>query len=450
LIFGNGHYDFQYAKGVEDTLAGIAVENNTTSDLYPLFENLIPEHYRRDKLLKGKSELGSILVELNNAHGDFKFIPFEELFKYKSPIEKRPSWIEIKNKILGENEYPNLLNLPIKISDEILDDVSNKEHSNLSGYQHKIDVDIKGDEIIESSKNAQYLLKPLNRTLINYFQRNELNQKRYYPFLALNEHLFMSFAKNELKLDVPMSGILPAKKGDYHYIVKRYDRFEQFAYGQYDMAQLLSIHSDDKYKTTTEEVLTLFTKKTSNISTREDMLAFQVYSSLIKHSDFHAKNMGVMEVGRKKYIGAPLYDVISVGTYNGDAEDLGLPLSKDKRKTSKYNFEDMLLISKFLDLPIMRAKEIIKKTIETYLDTFPSYIQKTRYFEKEHELQMQYRRRGTKIFSERLQSLYDNKLIELKKLGVLQELGVIEKYGGILQREQKSLVLQKNKKDDVT
>jgi len=109
----------------------------------------------------------------------------------------------------------------------------------------------------------------------------------------------------------------------------------------------------------------------------------------------------------------------------------------------------MLLISKFLDLPIMRAKEIIKKTIETYLDTFPSYIQKTRYFEKEHELQMQYRRRGTKIFSERLQSLYDNKLIELKKLGVLQELGVIEKYGGILQREQKSLVLQKNRKKDV-
>ena len=51
---------------------------------------------------------------------------------------------------------------------------------------------------------------------------------------------------------------------------------------------------------------------------------------------------------------------------------------------------------------------------------------------------MQYTRIGKKRFSERLQSLYDNKLIELKKLGVLQALGIVEKYGGVLQREQKS------------
>lgn len=436
LIFGNGSYSFVYEKSFENTLDGIQNENNASSDLYPLFENLIPEHHRRDKLVQDIHDLGSVLIELNNAHGDFKFVPLHELFKAKSSVEKRPPWIDVKNKILGENEYPNLIDSTIKISDEILDDISSKEHSNLSGYQHKVDVDFENGEIVESRKNAGYILKPLNRTLINYFERNELNQKNYYPFLALNEHLFMSFAKNELKLDVPMSGILPAKHGDFHYLVKRYDRFEQYAYGQYDMAQLLAIPSNKKYKTTTKEILTLFAKRVSTGQAKEDMLVFQIYSMLIKHSDFHAKNMGIMEVGRKKFIGTPLYDVISVGFYKGDADDLGLPLSDDKRKTSKYDFEDMLYISKLLDVPIVKAKEIIKKTIETYLDKFPIYMQKTREFEQIHNLKMQNTRLDRKLFSDRLQSLYDNKLVELKKLGVLQALGVIEKYGGILNREK--------------
>ena len=34
-----------------------------------------------------------------------------------------------------------------------------------------------------------------------------------------------------------------------------------------------------------------------------------------------------------------------------------------------------------------------------------------------------------------MQSMYDWKMIQLKKQGVLQELGLIEKYGGVLRRE---------------
>ena len=48
-------------------------------------------------------------------------------------------------------------------------------------------------------------MKPLKRTRIDYFARDINHQKRYYPLLALNEHLFMSFAKNELDLDVTLN-----------------------------------------------------------------------------------------------------------------------------------------------------------------------------------------------------------------------------------------------------
>jgi len=441
LIFGHGRYDFVYEKGYEDLLFGINSTNNTSSELYAIFENLIPEHDRRDKLTQGFKDLGSVLIELDNAHGDFKFIPLQDLFKYKSPLEKRPSWLENKHKILGENDYPNVIKAKISIEEDVLNDISSTEHSNLSGYQHKIDVDFENNEITESTKKAHYLLKPLNRTLTNYFEKNETNRSNYYPFLALNEHLFMSFAKNELNLDVPMSGIIPAVNGDFHYLVKRYDRFNDYAYSQYDMAQLLDFQSDKKYRPTTQEMLSAFESKIFIQEAKMAMLSFQIYSMLIKHSDFHAKNMGILEIGKNKFIGTPLYDVISIGIYHGTADDLGLLLSKDQRKRKKYTFEDMLFIANTLNVPTVKSKEIIKRTIEVFLDRFPAYIEKTKELESSHSLEMQYTRIGKKRFSERLQSLYNNKLIELKKLGVLQVLGIVEKYGGILQREQKSLVL---------
>jgi len=441
LIFGHGRYDFVYEKGYEDLLFGINSTNNTSSELYAIFENLIPEHDRRDKLTQGFKDLGSVLIELDNAHGDFKFIPLQDLFKYKSPLEKRPSWLENKHKILGENDYPNVIKAKISIEEDVLNDISSAEHSNLSGYQHKIDVDFENNEITESTKKAHYLLKPLNRTLTNYFEKDETNRSNYYPFLALNEHLFMSFAKNELNLDVPMSGIIPAVNGDFHYLVKRYDRFNDYAYSQYDMAQLLDFQSDKKYRPTTQEMLSAFESKIFIQEAKMAMLSFQIYSMLIKHSDFHAKNMGILEIGKNKFIGTPLYDVISIGIYHGTADDLGLLLSKDQRKRKKYTFEDMLFIANTLNVPTVKSKEIIKRTIEVFLDRFPAYIEKTKELESSHSLEMQYTRIGKKRFSERLQSLYNNKLIELKKLGVLQVLGIVEKYGGILQREQKSLVL---------
>jgi serine/threonine-protein kinase HipA len=246
----------------------------------------------------------------------------------------------------------------------------------------------------------------------------------------------MTFAKNELKLNTPYSGIVFSKDGDFHYIVKRYDRYEQYAYGQYDMAQLLNIPSDKKYKTDTVTLLDAFTKKVKDEESLLNMFRFQIYSSLMQHSDFHAKNVSVLGVGREKYILAPLYDVISVGVYNGKAHDLGLPLSKKVRKYSKYSVDDYLTMADMLGIGKSKAKMVLKQTIEIYLDEFPDYIEKTIDFEKAYDLKVQDTRMSKKLFSTQIQSMYDRKLIQLKKQGVLQELGLVEKYGGALKRQK--------------
>jgi serine/threonine-protein kinase HipA len=437
LHYGEGFYSFDYENSFKELLTGIKKDDNKSAKLYPVFENLIPEHHRRDKLSKESNNLADVLVKLYNSHGDFSFVYLKDLFKYtRSNIEERPSWITNKHKILSENEYPNIINAMVAIPEDILDDASDEEYSNLSGYQHKIDIDLGEDVIVLNRKDAQYLMKPLNRTLTNYFERDDNNTKRYYPFLALNEHLFMSFAKNELKMDVPMTGVVKAKEGDFHYITKRYDRFDDYHYGQYDMAQIMDIASEKKYQSNTEEVLNIFKEKVFDDKSKEDMLKFQVFSSLIKHSDLHVKNMGILEVGKQKYINAPLYDVISVGVYNGEADDLGLPLSKNNRKRKKLDFKDMMAIGKILGVGEVRSKAIIRNTVETYLDRFPEYIARTQKLEEVHSLKMKHTRIGTKAFSNRLQSLYEEKKIELKKLGVLQDLGIVDKYGGVLNREK--------------
>ena len=78
----------------------------------------------------------------------------------------------------------------------------------------------------------------------------------------------------------------------------------------------------------------------------------------------------------------------------------------------------------------------LKQTIEIYLDKFPEYIEKTIDFEKVYDLEIQDTRMSKKLFSTQMKSMYDRKLIQLKKQGVLQDLGLVEKYGGALKRQK--------------
>ncbi len=119
---------------------------------------------------------------------------------------------------------------------------------------------------------------------------------------------------------------------------------------------------------------------------------------------------------------APLYDVISVGVYNGAANDPGLPLSLKTRKYGKYRVEDYVRMAKALGIGKNKAKIVLKQTIEIFLDRFPAYIDKTVAFETKHNLKIQNTRLGKKRFSAQLQSLYVRKLIQLKKQGGFRSL----------------------------
>jgi serine/threonine-protein kinase HipA len=428
LSYKEGAYQFVYSPTYKGKAFDGLAKNmlHSSIELFPLFENLIPEYERREKLLFGKEILAEVLPQLSNSHGSLDFVAKDKLFQYQNNEQQRPSWLSVKQDILGENEFPNILDLTIEINDDILNDTSNTEHSNLSGYQTKIDVNVdwKSKRVFEA-ESATYLLKPRNLEHNDYFGRDKNNQKQYYPFIALNEHLFMSFAKNELSFDVPYTGVIKAER-DFHYLVKRYDRYKGFKYEQKDFAQLLLTLSRNKYKSGSEILFQKIDEVLSSETSKIEALRFYFYSYLIKHADLHLKNIGAMSIGKNRYALTPLYDVISVALYKGDCDDLALPFLKPYKKPRNWKMDDFYRLGQILGLNKLAIKKALLGVAKTYITRMPEYIKRVKELEKEHDLHMQKSRKGKMLFSKKLENIYNEKFISLRKLGILSELGLIE------------------------
>ena len=442
LQFGANGFEFTYDKNYKGEKPADLLENVQSPDLFPEFENLIPEYARRDKLISeyNTEYLSELLVHLKNTHGAYDFVNSYEESKYVTDYSNRPSWYSVKNKILGSNDYPNVLyGFNLNVEKEILTAKTKGEHSALSGNQNKVDIniDFENRNIAEVKKDeiALFLLKPYSEDLSNYFEQFKKRDKGYYPHIAINEHLFMSFAKNELGFNVPYTALVEGEK-EFHYIIKRYDRYENYKYHQKDFAQYLGIKSTQKYKTTSEA---LFSKLNEIISSEEekfDALRFYFYSSIIKHSDLHAKNIAALNIGREKNILAPLYDVISVGVYYGNSDALGLSInSKHLHKKVKFRVEDFYGLADILGINKDKFKIAAKEILITFIEKFPAYIEKSKKLLKYSSLEISNTRNGYTNFIIKLANFYNERIVEFMKLGILRDLD-IEKYKEKLQEDK--------------
>jgi len=426
LSFGDGKYFFKYNnkyKGEE--LIGIPRgEKPYESDtLFFIFENLIPESHRREKHLdiENFDDLADTLTTLLNTHGSYEFVYTYELFKYKKTSDKRPSFIAIKNKLLDNYAYPNVLEYKLDIIKEILEDRSDIDYSSLSGYQNKIDINIDDENksIFIDTKNPHYLLKPFNKNIGEYFG----DKSAHYPQVLVNEHLFMSFAKNELGFDVPYNGLV-YKNGNFHYVIKRFDRYKDFRYEQYDFGQLLNIPSSQKYNASSDEVFKKANEVLKDKASKLELLRFYFYSYIIQHSDLHVKNIAILNIGKEKFTLSPLYDVISLGVIKGkDIDDLALPVQRvHKSQKSKFILEDFLYLADLLELNHFEVKKELRNILEIFINRFPDYIEKTKKLLAYDELSISKSRHKKTNLISKLQSFYDERLIVLRKLGFLREL----------------------------
>ncbi len=142
--------------------------------------NLIPESDRRNAYLEEGKNLAEILLELQNTHGDFDFVSADKLYSYESNYSERKSWVMVKEQILEEQSFVNILDFDIAIEQEILNEKG--KHSSLSGYQNKIDVNIDVErKLVEQSSDALYMLKPYNAQTAVYNFRDK--NQTHLPFM---------------------------------------------------------------------------------------------------------------------------------------------------------------------------------------------------------------------------------------------------------------------------
>lgn len=414
-----GRYLFEYENGYKGKrLDGLFEEEIATSaTLFPIFENLIPESDRRDAYLKEGKNLAQILLELENTHGDFDFVSADKLHSFKVDYAECKSWVSVKEHILGESHFFNILDCDIAIEKAILEEKG--KHSSLSGYQNKIDVAIDFEaNKIEQSRDALYLLKPYNleSAIYNFRDKNQT----YLPYLGLNEHLFMSFAKNAYGFDVPWSGVVAGEQ-DFHYVVKRYDRYDGYKYEQRDFAQIMNIKSDQKYFTTSERLFDAIGEVVKSMDERMRFLEFYLFAFVIEHADLHVKNISILNIGRDKYRLSPLYDLISNGVYRGDSDELGLPLGGKKQNISLESFYHL---AKKLGISKLQTKKIARSVIETFIEKFPDYIEMSSKITAFENLKTQKSRYHFGRFSSDLEKFYIRRIESLKQRAFLKELGL--------------------------
>lgn len=372
---------FTYFNEIPKTqyLASLKEKENFSKDgLFLVFKNLLPENSQIEQL-KAKLKVGSnieLLLHLEDIHGSYTFLSEENFDKLEAQETKTIyQYSTIKDKILDNKyKFPNILDYKLDIPENKLfpKGIVNSKVIGLSGFQYKFSVlkdDLNKTLTVDDTKMSEYFMKPYSKYYAEYKPYDK--DASYIPYLLVNEHIFMTLAR-DIGFQVPYNGII--KDGqDYHYIIKRFDRYQNQRFDHEEFATLLGYDSDTKYDATVLEVLN---EASNYIDSPKELLLFFFFSTIISHGDLHSKNVSLIfnsnDISEQNKQLSPYYDISTTFIYKGlKARDIGLKVFSKKNKIKKGEFLDMA--SQFnLDL---KDFEIEMKTIVDYfLNNFLKYI----------------------------------------------------------------------------
>ena len=395
LGFEEGEYFFVYDSAylIEDK-QGVIFEMPLATQIYHQvscfvdFEEVLPEGIDRKILIEKSGEATEfrLLKHNNYASNDLIFSPTPLSFPKASKVA---SYLLNKEKILGKNSFPNLYEFAVELDEIALfpsefvgqNEVEKVRTISLSGYQHKIQVVLKGEVICspKEGEEVEYFIKPYHP------QKADPNSDYYFPHIAINEHLHMSFAKNELGFDVPVSGLFKRKEDkEYHYIIKYFDRHKGHKFQRKEFSSYLHLNSENKYNTSSEKLFDMAAKVLPSEEDRVLMLAYYFYSFIIRHEDMHTKNISTLYDNGKLFL-APLYDIASTGFYDGIHNyESHLPING---KQTNIRLKDFLVLLKKAKVPKKAFMQRATFILQTYKEKMPSYIQRinkleTSYFYK--------------------------------------------------------------------
>jgi len=383
LLEDKNGISFEYSPEVSksDYLIGIKEIKSLSKELFPVFENLLPEHEQLE-LIKTKYQIkGTIgsLLYLDNIHGSFEFYTEENFKEYSSVSNEVFNFLDVRECILEQDySFPNILDdytLDIDKHKILPIGLHGSKAIGISGYQYKFSISIDKDTKIIShneNENGDYIMKPYNADNLKY---SKDASSSYIPHLLVNEHIFMTFAR-DLGFSIPYNGII--KYGDdYLYVIKRFDRYNDSKIDHHEILTLIGKKSSEKYNITTVEAMEEAAQYLSQDEMAE-LFKFFVFSIIIAHGDLHAKNISLIyksnALSEKNMTLSPYYDISTVRFYKDiTPNDIGMTV---KNKKSKIKEEDLLWLANKFQIQEEMAKGYIEDIGLKFINTFETYIDK--------------------------------------------------------------------------
>lgn len=356
----------------------LSIEPIQSSGLFPIFEENLPEGVNKDimELSMRKTDdldkLGSLTFNI----GDLIFSFSDKVPEQISSIDSRKSFLSNSKVILGENSFPEVLKgYSIELKEQEifpeeagLTNIQQEEMSGISGFQYKKLMEINKDEkrIYKDKLSRGYIFKPYSEI------KATPDSKHYLPHLAINEHLFMSFAKNELDLNVPMSCLVKRNEDkEYHYLVKRFDRLGTQKYTKVAFSTFLGLVSDTKYDTSSEKMFKRIKKELKSKTERMSLLKYYFYSMLIIHEDMHSKNLSLIFDGKITLL-APLYDIATTSIYPFlKGYESHISIDGKQKNITPNSFKKLVDI---MEINNSEFKKEADKIIQKYVEVMPSYF----------------------------------------------------------------------------
>jgi len=341
------------------------------------FEELLPEGIDREILIEKTGNATEFFLLANNNYSSNDLILSQEPIVFDKKI-KTESYLLRKEKILGKNSFPNVYEFDVKLDKKSLfpheyindDEITEIRTISLSGYQHKLQVVIENGviNVPQEKQEVEYFIKPYHP------QKADQHSSYYFPHIAINEHLHMTFAKNELGFDVPKSGLFKSKEDEeYHYIVKYFDRYKNYKFQRKEFASYMGLHSDNKYNTSSEKLFEMASKVLQREEDRLRMLEYYFYSFVIKHEDMHTKNISTIHDNGKLLL-APLYDIATTSFYGGiQGYESHLPING---KQTNIRLKDFLVLVKKAKVSKHLFLERASLILKIYREKMPKYIKR--------------------------------------------------------------------------
>lgn len=148
--------------------------------------------------------------------------------------------------------------------------------------------------------------------------------------------------------------------GELAYITKRMDRKNGVKKHMEDMCQLLGRLTEDKYKSSHEQISKEI--KRSSVNPGLDLVRFYeltLFCFLTGNADMHLKNFSLLKNDNGHYELAPAYDLVaSALVVEGDDEELALTLCGKKKRLKKTDFFSAMTSS---GIPDKAAENILNK-----------------------------------------------------------------------------------------